>query len=108
MVNTNLMKLCAKLCVLCIVSSLLLGQVSAPGSQPRADGSASQPASQTQTSPVPRQNRNCRWVHAIHKDSQAEQFVANTELWWEESNSPSAGVNPFLYIYSFPTSPMPQ
>jgi hypothetical protein len=34
---------------------------------------------------VPRQNRNCRWVRAIHKDSQMEQFVANTELWREES-----------------------
>src|SRR5712692_3417891 len=51
MVGTNLMKIWATLCVLCIVPSLLLGQVSAPGSKPGADGTASQPAMQAPTSP---------------------------------------------------------
>ena len=45
------MKLCAKLCVLCIVPSLLFGQRSSPAPKPGADGTASQPASQTPTLP---------------------------------------------------------
>src|SRR6266849_3707010 len=51
MVSTNLMKLCAKLWVLCIVPSLLFGQRSSPAPKPSADGTASQPASQAPTLP---------------------------------------------------------
>src|SRR5260370_41370559 len=46
------MKLCAKLCVLCIAPSLLLGQVAPPAPKSGADGTASQPASQTPSPPT--------------------------------------------------------
>src|SRR5260370_3771707 len=51
MVSTNLMKLCAKLCVLCVVPSLLLGQRSSPTQKPGANGTFSQPTLQDPTSP---------------------------------------------------------
>src|SRR5712691_1813481 len=51
MVST-LMKLYAKLWVLCILPSLLLGQVSAPAPKLGTDGTVSQPASQNPARPV--------------------------------------------------------
>src|SRR5579859_7339675 len=72
------MKLCRTLCVLCIVPSLLFGQVSAPAPKPRADGTASHPSSQTPTLP-PEQLENPKAAKETPTSSAVGQNTPNME-----------------------------
>jgi CHAT domain-containing protein/predicted negative regulator of RcsB-dependent stress response len=77
MMSTNLMKLCSKLWVLCIIPSLPLGQVSAPVPKTGADEAATQSASQN---PAPRALVGQYFAAYARKD-----LDALTALWSSQS-----------------------